>query len=306
MLLSAGLLALLSVLLAWPIPVTLSRSRWPSRAPGLALIVWQAIAVAGVLSVVGALLTFGVSGLGDTLLQGLSHLFRSLGRGTVPEGLGALHVFALSVAVLFAGHLLLSLSTTFFKAERERRRQHDLIALLSSRSAQVPGTRVLEHTLPIAYCLPGAFRTATVLTDGLMRMLSDDELSAVVAHERAHLSQQHHLLLLAFRAWRKALPWFPIATRTSSSVGLLVEMAADDAAARAVSTDAVLSAIVTVAEGGGGSSDIEEDMPNASPASRRVERLLEPQRPLTPIASSTIVALSALLVVLPPLLLLSA
>lgn len=306
MLLAASLLALLSVLLAWPIPVALSRSRWPSRAPGLALLVWQAIAVAGVLSVVGALLTFGVSGLGDTLLRGLSYLAHALAEGTVPEGLGAAHIFSLSVAVLFAGHLLLSLSTTFFKAEKERRRQHDLIALLSSHSAQIPGTRVLEHALPIAYCLPGAFRTATVLTDGLMRMLSKDELSAVVAHERAHLVQQHHLLLLAFRAWRKALPWFPIATRTSSSVGLLVEMAADDAAATSVSSDAVISAIVTVAEGGGGSSDIEEDLPDTSPASVRVERLLGPQLPLPRLAAFTIKFLSVMLVVLPPLLLLSA
>ncbi|MBN9003796.1 MAG: hypothetical protein J0H40_00155, partial [Rhizobiales bacterium] len=61
---------------------------------------------------------------------------------------------------------------------------------------------------------------------------SPAELDAVVAHERAHLRQKHHLLLDAFRSWKRSLPWFPIATRAQDAVALLLEMRADDTARR--------------------------------------------------------------------------
>jgi hypothetical protein len=69
----------------------------------------------------------------------------------------------------------------------------------------------------------------------------------VIAHERAHLDQRHDVVLVAFRAWRNALPWFPIAARAASEGGVLVELLADDRARR-VSSDAVLArAIAAVA-----------------------------------------------------------
>ncbi|QPZ37010.1 M56 family metallopeptidase [Paramicrobacterium chengjingii] len=306
MVIASALLAALAFALAWPVPIMLARATWPSRAPAVALVVWQAIAIAGVLSTIGALVTIGLSGIAPTVSKGLATLASAAMSGSAPPELGALHIFALCCAVLFAGHLLLSVLTTVVRTERERRRQHDLVALLSAPTSSVPGARVMEYAAPVAYCLPGAFRTATVLTDGLVKALSADELNAVISHERAHLTQQHHLLLLAFRAWRKALPWFPIATRASDAVGLLVEMRADDTARAEFSADPLVSAIITVATGGGGSPDVGVADATPQSAAPRVTRLLAQQHPLPSFAVVGIFAASLALVLVPPVLLLSA
>ncbi|WP_166983737.1 M56 family metallopeptidase [Paramicrobacterium fandaimingii] len=306
MVVASALLAALAFALAWPVPIVLARADWPSRAPAIALVVWQAIAIAGVLSTIGAFGTFGLSGIASTVSDGLVILASAAMDGSTPSGLGTAHIFALCCAVLFAGHLLLSVLTTIVRTERERRRQHDLVTLLSTPTSSIPGTRLLEYAAPVAYCLPGAFRTATVLTDGLVKALSTDEVNAVISHERAHLAQQHHLLLLAFRAWRKALPWFPIATRASDAVGLLVEMRADDTARAEYSADSLVSAIITVATGGGGSPDVGVADATPQSAAPRVTRLLTQPHPLPSFAVVGILGASLALVLVPPLLLLTA
>ena len=149
-----------------------------------------------------------------------------------------MHLAALTLAAGLAVHLALNLAVTAVRAERERRRQHQLIALLGDPIPGEPRTRVLAHPVPLAYCVPG-IRTATVLTDGLVDTLRADELAAVIAHERTHLDQLHHLVLLAFRAWHSALPWFPIANRAERAVAQLTEMLADDGARRATGDDPV-------------------------------------------------------------------
>jgi Zn-dependent protease with chaperone function len=114
-----------------------------------------------------------------------------------------------------------------------------------------PGTRLIDHEAPVAYCLPGTTRSITVLSAGLIDLLDDDQLRAVIAHETAHVTQRHHLVLLAFRAWRVSLPWFPIATRALDAVTVLVEMVADDRARREVTADTLARSIALVASASG-------------------------------------------------------
>ncbi|HWR84542.1 MAG TPA: M56 family metallopeptidase [Rhodoglobus sp.] len=236
-------LAALAVLLAWPVPVLLSRAAWPSRAPAAALALWQAIALAGGLSMIGALLTFGLIPFGDDLLDsafGFAAFVSGAGTATPFE---AWHVFALAGAVLLGGHLLLNLGLTVVRAERQRRRHARLIALLSEPMAG--GDRLIDDPAPVAYCLPGPLRSITVFSAGLLQLLEADELAAVVAHERAHVEQRHDVVLVLFRAWYASLPWFPIAYRAQREVGALVEMLADDRARRVVD-DAVLARAIAL------------------------------------------------------------
>ena len=93
----------------------------------------------------------------------------------------------------------------------------------------MPDARLLEHPAPVAFCIPGA-RPLLVLSSGMVAELDDDQLAAVVAHERAHLQEHHHLLLLPFVAWEAALPVLPAAARAHAAVRELVEMRADDVA----------------------------------------------------------------------------
>jgi Zn-dependent protease with chaperone function len=218
---SAIALALVAVFLAWPAPIVLSRAEWPARAPARALILWQVIALAGGLSMIGALWL-----LGDAFF---------------PE-----HPLIAGIpAVLLAFYLVAHLVVTIVRFERQRRRHLQLLLLLSSPDPTRKGTLVLDDNAPVAYCLPRGIGSVTVLSKGLFDSLGPDELDAVIAHERAHVEQR-----------RSALPWFPMAARAEGEVEALVEMLADDHARRTQPDEVLARAILQVGrvEGEGASS----------------------------------------------------
>ncbi|VXB60472.1 Putative peptidase family M48 [Arthrobacter sp. 9V] len=243
------LLAVLALILAWPVPVLLSRAQWPARSPFTAMVLWQAIALAGGLSMIGAMLVYGLEPIGDNLIAGLKSLAGMVFNNEPTTELGFWHLFALSAAALLTAHLVFTLLLTYYKIERQRRRHRELLALLASPSDDGPGTVVINHDSPVAYCLPGGARSVTVLSDGLMAALEPAELRAVLIHENAHLSQRHDLLLWAFAAWRQALPWFPTTRLAQTAVNSLIEMLADDVALRTESKGTLIKAIAIVASG---------------------------------------------------------
>lgn len=274
MLTIAAVLGALALALAWPVPVLLSRATWPPRAPAVALVLWQAVALAGGLSMIGCLLAFGSAPAGS-FPTAVGQLAPLLLAGPIPPGFGALQLASLTLAGAVAVLLMANLAFTAVRAERDRRRQHQLVDMLSDPLPGDPRTRVLAHPVPIAYCVPG-IRTTTVLTEGLVAALEHDELTAVIAHERTHLDQLHHLVRLAFRAWHSALPWFPIANRAERSVVTLTEMLADDGARRAVGTDALLRALERVGNAGEAGSYPDAPSganPDAKMLAARLDRL---------------------------------
>ena len=161
----------------------------------------------------------------------------------------------------------------------------------------------------------------TVLSDGLMGLLSDEELRAVLLHERAHLSQRHHLLLWAFAAWRAALPWLPTSRLAQRAVNELIEMLADDVAVKQVDHETLVGAIAVVATGRHGpgtdtpapsdtgmdpGSDAESDADDGSLSTvHRLRRLLQPQQPLSPVQQFAALGTSALLLTVPTALLIA-
>jgi Zn-dependent protease with chaperone function len=315
MLAVAASLALLAFALAWPVPVALARAGWPRRMPGAALVLWQAIALAGALSMIGALLVFGLIPFGDDLPHAAGSFASDVLAGRLPANANFFQMFALAGAVLLGVHLLLNLVRTTWRAERQRRHHVQLLRLLSDPMPERPGTRVIDHATPVAYCLPGAPRATTVLSAGLLELLSEDELAAVVAHERAHVTQHHHVLLVAFSAWRSALPWFPIATRAHEAVGLLIELLADDQARRTVSERNLSRAVARVALAGVPVAGATPERPPGldivgAPSSAgdwadaRVARLTDLAAPGAPALRLSVLTGALALVVVPTLLLL--
>ncbi|MBD7993805.1 M56 family metallopeptidase [Arthrobacter sp. Sa2CUA1] len=313
------LLAGLAIILAWPVPVLLSRAKWPARSPFTAMVLWQAIALAGGLSMIGAMLTWGLEPIGDNLAQGISALWDILIQRRPAETLGLVHVFAISAALLLSAHLVFTLLLTFYRIQGARRRHRDMLNLLSSPSLDAPATLVIPHPSPVAYCLPGGAQSVTVLSDGLMDILTESELSAVMTHEKAHLSQRHHLLLWAFAAWRAALPWLPTSQLAQRSVNELIEMLADDEALKKVDRPTLIRAVAIVGSGAGSVSGTESaaGIPAASTATvtgggsagegvgmaGRLSRLLTPQPPLPQWAKALVQACSVLLLAVPTVLL---
>lgn len=216
------------------------------------MLLWQAIALAGGLSMIGAMLVYGLEPIGDNLIAGLRGLTAMVLFNAPTTALGFWHLFALSAAALLTAHLVFTLLLTYYKIERQRRRHRELLALLAAPSADTTRTVVISHDSPVAYCLPGGARSVTVLSDGLMAALEPAELRAVLSHENAHLSQRHHLLLWAFAAWRQALPWLPTTRLAQEAVNSLIEMLADDVALRTESKATLIKAIAIVASGSTG------------------------------------------------------
>ncbi|MFD1722392.1 M56 family metallopeptidase [Amnibacterium endophyticum] len=307
MLLASALLGLLAVALAWPVPLALARARWVDVAPVEALVLWQAIALAGVLSLIGALLTAGLAPYGDHLLQAASVLVQSVVVGALPSGASLLSLVGVSAALLLGAHLLLNLLVTGVQVQQQRQRHLDLLLLLSTPLPDVPRTRLLDTPAPVAYCLPGSAQRVTVLSAGLLELLAPEEVDAVVLHERAHLRQHHDVVLVAFRAWRVALPWFPVANRAQDAVGLLIEMVADDRARTTAATTTLAHAIGVVAAGTrGDTAPRPPALPAADPVSlqRRISRLEQPGRTLSPLFRYGVGAGAVGLVVVPTVLLL--
>jgi Zn-dependent protease with chaperone function len=298
-------LAVLAALLAWPVPALLARARWPRRDPLVALVCWQAIGLAGGLSMIGALLIHGLAPWGHSLPEAVWSVLTVHPRNDPVRGD---HWVALTLAGVLAFELVGVLVLSWVRTTRTRRRHRALLELVVQPSAALPDTRLLDHPAPVAFCIPGA-RPLLVLSSGMVAELDDDQLAAVVAHERAHLKEHHHLLLLPFVAWEAALPVLPAAARAHAAVRELVEMRADDVALTSLSGPAprrTLARAIVAAAGGAGGAGVPDGAlaVTGSATGARVARLLEHPWPLPAAARWTALLSAGLLLLLPTALLL--
>jgi Zn-dependent protease with chaperone function len=189
---------------------------------------------------------------------------------------------------------------------RARQRQRELLSLLAHGDPKVPGALVVDHPAAAAYCLPG-LRPEIVVSAGVLDLLDADELAAVLAHERAHLRERHDLVLLPFLALLRAFRWAGITTRAYRAVGLLLEMHADDRVLRQLPARELATALLRVGAAGGGgvptgalaAAGRQEECEVAA----RVIRLLRPPPGLSSAATSLVLAVSAVLVIVPGMLL---
>jgi Zn-dependent protease with chaperone function len=227
-------LVALAILLAWPVPRALARVTSLRRASRAALVLWQSTAVAAVL----AALLAAPAAL-PALLGHQVRLSQSWPTVTVAAVLSGV------VAV----RLLLSWDRVGRNLRTARRRHRDLVDLLGVAGEGADRhMRVLEHTTPTAYCVPGV-RRRVVLTQGTLDRLGPDELSAVLAHERAHLGARHDLVMEFFTVVHEAMPGFLRSEAALREVHLLIEVLADRAAVRHAGAVSTGRAIVAMAGG---------------------------------------------------------
>lgn len=260
-----------AVVVACASPLLLSRASWVRRAPAAGVLVWQA---AG-LSVLVALL-LGVAALCASL-RALTpqHFVTTCVRMLTTRdawNLGAVVlVIGLSAAAGVVVRLALSVGRQARAARRDRSALRAMVAAAATPRGAVPGAVVIDRPLAGAFCLPSRRGGQIVVTTGALEQLSTDELVAVLAHERAHLRGRHHLLMASAYVLRDALPFVPIFRHAARAVADLVEMAADDAAARRTSRRCVASAVVRMASAGAPASALGA---GGSTAVLRARRLL--------------------------------
>jgi Zn-dependent protease with chaperone function len=252
---SALAFTILAVLLVGPVPALLARATWPLRAPRAAMVLWQAVALAAVLSAFSA----GIAIAARVLMPGpdgrpTASIVGAEGRLGWPLWTAYIAAFALTVLV---GVRLMVAVVRVAIANRRRRTHHRMVvdlvgvghdAALAQPCAGTRDLRVLDVPQPLAYCLPGV-RSRVVVSEGTLTTLTDAEVTAILSHERAHLRARHDLVLEAFTAVHAAFPRIVRSANALSAVRLLVELLADDAAVRATGRTALARALVACASG---------------------------------------------------------
>lgn len=202
-------------------PFLLSRYSGIEDTPRLGVAAWLLAAV----SVLGSWLAAGVS---------LAHH-----PGAVAQAVGMALLGGLSVRLLWAWIVT-------WRATRSSRARHVQAATLLGRRDPATGAVVVDSPEPAVYCLPRPGGGLVVVTTGARAALSVPELDAVLAHERAHLDGRHHLLIGIGHALARALPLPGLFREVGRQVPRLLEMRADDAAARLHGADMVVAAIASM------------------------------------------------------------
>ncbi|GGB77657.1 hypothetical protein N798_03560 [Knoellia flava TL1] len=244
----ALLLAALAVLLSGVAPRLMARLGSFRRAPRAALVAWQAVSLAGVLAALLAA-PAAVPALGEVgWLACVGDCTMTLAWFRAQRWIVVALAGAVTLAVL--GRLLLSGHRIGTRLRAARARHRDLVDVLGAPAGEgrEDGIRVLDHTTPTAYCLPGR-RSRVVLTEGALAALPDDELAAVLAHERAHLRGRHDLLLEWFTVLHHSVPEPVRSPAALREVRLLVEALADRAAVRTSGPVTTARALMTLAQG---------------------------------------------------------
>lgn len=218
-----------TVLASYLTAQVLASATWTWRAPRVAIVCWQAVGLALGLSAMGLPMALGLVAYDRPTGSALVALGTDLARGTLPAGVGAVHLGLVGVGFGIGAVLLTTTVRSLYDTVRAQRRHRDLLALVARQDPAVPGALVLDHPSAAAYCLPGV-RPRVVVSAGALDLLDRAELAAVLAHERAHAQERHDLVLLPFTALCRALPWFRWVRDAHEQVALLVEMRADDKA----------------------------------------------------------------------------
>ena len=271
-------LIIFAVILAVLGPVLLRRSTWLERAPKIGIAAWQALSISLLSTVLlaGSALalpaipwTTDLAALIRACAMALREQYSTPG-GAIVSATGAVAVLAVLARVTYC------LVAGLAHAARNRRVQLQTLAMIAQPHDEYDAL-VVEHSSAAAYCLPGRNRQV-VLTSATLAALDHKQLVAVLAHERAHLQGRHHLILAVADALQNAFPGVAAFSEARSALGRLVEMLADDTAARRSDRLTVATALVRLAEhgmtpvaalGAGGESSLG-----------RVRRLVAPARPL--------------------------
>lgn len=288
-------LAAYAVVLLVLLPRLLSAD-WTQRAPRVSASLWLAGGIAAVVTV--TVLSLGLVvpllSVGHALLalvdfcqsawQQIPHRFRSHIPDATSAALVALVLVRLSVAAV-----------SVVVPQRRRRRRLRVSVQAVGRPGGPEGLTLVEMAQPAAWCIPGR-GSSVCLTSGAMALLSEREAEAVVQHERAHLRARHHLLVTVVDVVDRAFPGVPLFGRAPREMRRLVEMMADDSAARVAGRPAVARALVHLAGQAGPDGGLAA---GGSTSAERAWRLIAGRPPLSRTRRRLLAVLASALLLVP-------
>jgi uncharacterized membrane protein/Zn-dependent protease with chaperone function len=152
-------------------------------------------------------------------------------------------LLAIVAAVTVAAAIIGVRLATAVLGMRARAQEHARAVRLVGHRTGEADVVMVEATKPAAYCVAGR-PPAIVVTSAARAALDDRQLAAVLAHERAHLDGRHAMIVGALRALGAMFPRISLITEGEQQVSRLLEMCADDVAARRHSSQDLLSGLI--------------------------------------------------------------
>ncbi|MBN9188468.1 M56 family metallopeptidase [Microbacterium sp.] len=233
-----GGLLVTATVVVWLSPRLLTHGRWQVLRPRLALTLWHAAFAAGLAAAVLAVVI--------AVLHTLAVTQDARGASVVVTVLGwiALAIVGGACAMVAVGGGGVG--------DASRRNRGALLALPHSARALDRRTelRLCESNEVFACSVPDR-RGTIVITTGLAALLSPAQLRAVVAHEHAHLTERHHLAMRLADVNSACIPGNAGARRMRRATALLIELIADDRAARTTGAVHLANALVRIADATG-------------------------------------------------------
>ncbi|GLY79665.1 M56 family metallopeptidase [Actinoallomurus iriomotensis] len=236
---SIAALAAIALLLGGAAGPVLARGRWPLRLPGTAIAAWLGVLAGTLAALTGLVATalFGRAGLGHHVIEWLLNYLKHHKHPSSDT------TYLISVLPLAAAlGLTLVAARRYRRTIAQRRHHREALGFVTHPSRDFPDVRLIDHPMPVVYCLPERDRQI-VMSSGALHRLDAAELQAVLSHERAHLDKRHHLILTLIDAAGAALAWLPSFRAARDRLPPLAEMAADDEAARNTGPDVVAAAL---------------------------------------------------------------
>lgn len=200
-------------------PSVLTIGRWQLLHPRIALAVWFGAFLAGA----------GLAGAG--ILVSVLAAVAASGHAGGTEALLLTVGGWLSLGALGAVAAFISVSTDSL-SEQQRSTISAIAPIARSREERGAFTLVrFESTEALAFAVPGK-RPEIYISSSTETVLSKPQLEAVLAHEYAHLRQHHGWMTRVAEINALCFGWMSAGRALHRATRLLIELAADDAAAR--------------------------------------------------------------------------
>jgi Peptidase family M48 len=234
---------------------------------------------------VAAASTAALGFLGLTAL-GQVPLLARLGRWSTPELTrhNPVPTSLACIALLLLTFLAVRVTRALLAAASALLESHRVAAGLAAHSGELV---VIDRPEPAAYAVPG-HPGRIVISTGLLRRLNAGERRAVLSHERAHLTQHHHLHHTAAALAAAANPFL---VRLPALVAASCERWADESAGRDVPRVVVADALTSAGTGALRPSN----MAVLAGVVDVADRVLALQRPTPRVARWRVMALASLL-----------
>ena len=202
-----------------------------------------------------ALAAFGLTAALGALLVGLEAVrFHSAALATAlidlrlgdvdPAGVALLLLAGAEAAIVAA-----AARSTLVQVRGQRRLLRRL-GTVGRRTIDGQPVVIVAHGEPLAFCA-GFLRPRVYVSVAALDVLGDDELHAVIAHERHHVSRRDPLRLLVAGALASAFGMLPGLRTIRRRHAALAELAADAAAVRSLGDAAPLASALLAFDGAG-------------------------------------------------------